>query len=80
MLSLGAGKEVAEIQRLQELLLADPAPLFDNLAVHERDLSGRTAEAEAAYARRNADEFVERRRCWRSGDRNTGGIVHAIDP
>ncbi len=57
LLRLGTGQQMAEIERAQEAALVDPLALVDQLAVHERDLPGRPAEAQAADAREHADEF-----------------------
>ena len=48
LLRLGAGQQHAVVQRVQEALLADPAPAFDELGVHDRDLPRRAAEADEA--------------------------------
>ena len=44
LLRLGARQEHAVVQRVQEAVLADPALLLDEDAVHDRDLAGRAAE------------------------------------
>ena len=44
LLRLGAGQQHAVVERVQEALLAEPAPALDQLAVHDRDLPGRAAE------------------------------------
>ena len=46
LLRLGAGQEHAVVQGMQEAVLADPALLLDDDAVHDRDLAGGAAEAE----------------------------------
>src|SRR2546430_8169239 len=48
LLRLGAGENHAVIERVQEASLGDPALLLDELAMHDRDLPGRTAEADPA--------------------------------
>ena len=48
LLGLGAGQHHAVVQRVQEPLLADPASALDQLGVHDRDLPGRSAEADEA--------------------------------
>ena len=44
LLRLGPGQEHAVAQRVQEPPLADPAPLVDQRALHDRDLARRAAE------------------------------------
>jgi len=51
LLSLRARQQHAEIQSVQEALLGNPALLIDNRRVHQGDLTGRPAEAQAADAR-----------------------------
>ncbi len=51
LLSLRTGERHAEVQTAQECGLVDPAPPFDELVVHERDLAGRPAERDAAEAK-----------------------------
>jgi hypothetical protein len=46
LLRLGAGEQHAVVERVQEPLLADPAPPVDQLAVHDGDLSGRPAKTD----------------------------------
>ena len=48
LLRFGPGKQHAEIQRMQEPLLADPFQLLDEQAVHYGDLPGRATKAEKA--------------------------------
>jgi hypothetical protein len=48
LLRLRAGQQHAVVQRMQEALLADPAPLLHQFGVHDRDLPGRPAEADEA--------------------------------
>ncbi len=48
LLRLGSGQQVAEVERVEIVLLADPVPLLDQLAVHQRDLPRRPAEAQQA--------------------------------
>jgi hypothetical protein len=59
LLRFGPGQQVAEVERVEILLLADPAAFLDQFAVHQRDLSRRPAKAEAADARRNAHQFAK---------------------
>jgi hypothetical protein len=47
-LRFGAGQEHAEGQHVLEARIVDPFALIDKNAVHQRDLPGRAAEAEAA--------------------------------
>src|SRR5205809_814214 len=44
----GAGENHAVVERVQEASLGDPALLLDELAMHDCDLPGRTAEADPA--------------------------------
>ena len=46
LLRLGTGQQHAVVERVQEALLADPAAPVDELAVHDRDLAGRSAEGD----------------------------------
>jgi hypothetical protein len=39
-----SGQQHAETERIQILLFAQPLALFDNFAVHQGDLCGRSAE------------------------------------
>ncbi|WP_232824518.1 hypothetical protein [Blastomonas sp. UPD001] len=50
---------MAEIERVEILLLIDPFVLRDNLAMHQRNLPGGAAEAQAADAREDAHELAE---------------------
>ena len=52
----GAGKKHAKVERIQEALFRDPAPLIDDEAMHQRDLPRGTAEGQ------NADLAPERER------------------
>src|SRR5438067_1049172 len=45
---LGTRQTQAVVERVQEARLGDPAFLLDQLAMHDRDLSGRAAEADPA--------------------------------
>ena len=51
LLRLGAGEQHAVVERVQEPVLADPALLLDEDAVHDGDLPGRAAEGERGDAR-----------------------------
>ena len=46
LLRLRARQRHAEVEGVEEAALRDPAPLVDKLGVHDRDLSGRAAEAD----------------------------------
>ena len=46
LLRLGAGQQHAVVERVQEPVLADPALLLDEDAVHDGDLPGRAAEGQ----------------------------------
>ena len=54
LLRFRAGQEVAEIERVEEVFLAHPSPILDQLAVHQRDLPRRSAEAQQADAQERA--------------------------
>lgn len=64
-------QEHAEIQRVHEARVGDPAPLVDHDAMHEGDLPGRTAEAE------QADAQPDPRRLGQP-DRDRGRATHAV--
>ena len=59
LLRFGAGQQGAVIQRLQEAMLADPFLLFDDDAVHDRDLAGRSAEGKCRDPRPHLHGFDE---------------------
>ena len=59
LLRLGAGQQHAVVQRVQEALLADPAPALDELRVHDRDLSRGSAEADEAELQPETQCFAE---------------------
>lgn len=48
LLRFGAGQQVTEIERVEEIVLADPFAFLHPLAVHQRNLPGRPAKAEEA--------------------------------
>ncbi len=50
LLRFGAGEQVAEIERVEEILLGHPFALFHQFPVHQRDLPRRSAKAEQADA------------------------------
>ena len=56
---LRPGQQHAEIERVQEALLADPFPLVDEHAVHQRDLAGGSAEGQDADLRPDGKRFTE---------------------
>ncbi len=56
---LGPRQQHAEIQRMQEAVLGDPAPLLDEHAVHQRDLAGRSAEGQHADLRPDGEGLLE---------------------
>jgi hypothetical protein len=60
-LRLRAGQQHAEIQRVQVARLFHPLLLVDQDPVHERDLAGRAAEAEAADLQPHAQRLAEAR-------------------
>ena len=66
----GTRQQHAEIERVQELLLADPFALVHQDAMHQRDLSGRPAEGQHADLRPHGERLLEGR-CfnrWRGGN------------
>jgi len=54
----------AVIQRVQKALLGNPAPLFDQFAVHQRNLPGRAAKADAAQLQPIRGGFSQRGLGW----------------
>ena len=54
LLRLGAGKQRAEVERVEETLLVDPAFFVDQHAVHQRDLRRRAAERQQGDPRPGA--------------------------
>ena len=60
LLRLGARQQHAIVEGMQEPLFRDPALLLDQNAVHDRDLSGGTAEAEACDAQPDFQRVPER--------------------
>ncbi len=65
---LRARQQHAEIERMQKALLADPAALLDENAMHERDLSGRSAEGHDADLGPDVKRFTEGRFGCRSSE------------
>ena len=48
LLRLRAGQQHAVVERVQEALLAEPAPPLDQLSRHDGDLTSRAAERDEA--------------------------------
>jgi hypothetical protein len=67
LLRLGPGQQIAEIERVEKLVFADPPARFDQFTVHQRDLPRRPAKAEAADPRRHAHQIGN------GGGRSGGG-------
>ena len=65
----------AVVQRMQKSLLGNPASSFDQFGVHQRDLSGRSAKADAAQFDPVPEGFFEGDGgwCWCGGE-----IIHEI--
>ena len=59
LLGLGTGQQHAVVQGVEEAVLADPALLLDQDAVHHRDLAGRSAKTQQRDARPAAQGFAE---------------------
>ena len=59
LLGLRPGQQHAVVQRMQEALLADPAPLLDQLAVHDGNLPGRPSKADEAQLEPEAQRLAE---------------------
>jgi len=83
LLGFGAGQQHAVVQRMQEPVLADPAPSFDELGMHDRDLACGPAETDEAELEPEAERFGEadrrRLRC-RDVRGHGGGIGHVAAP
>ncbi len=67
LLRLRAGQQHAKIQRMKKTRLTDPAAFLDQLALHDGDLAGRTAEADKSQLQPEPKRFrktrmTERRR------------------
>src|SRR5207302_10634611 len=56
-----AGQDMAEVQRADELLLVDPLLPFDDLQVHQADLTDRPAECEPAQLEEVPEDLPHRR-------------------
>ena len=61
LLCLGSRQDHAELQGMQELVLVHPAAPFDQLLMHQGDLSGRTAEADPSQAPPEPGRLLQRR-------------------
>ena len=59
LLRLGAGKQHAVVEGVEEPGFADPALLLDQDAMHHRDLAGGAAEAERSDAYPDPRRFAE---------------------
>ncbi len=59
LLRLGAGQHHAVVQRVQEAAFGNPAPVIDQLLMHDRNLAGRTAEADEAELEPEQESFAE---------------------
>ena len=59
LLRLGPRQKMAVVQRMQKARFGNPAPFFDDDAMHDRDLSGRAAEAEQGDAQPDLERFAE---------------------
>ena len=57
---LGARDQHADVERLHESALVDPAPGLDHLAMHDRDLPGRTAERNEPELEPEAERLAAR--------------------
>ena len=71
---LGTRQQHAEVERVEVAPLVDPFALLHQLAVHERDLSCRSAEGQQADACPHLERFGVGRRPGRSG--NHGVVLH----
>ncbi|MNF83274.1 hypothetical protein D3C84_655950 [compost metagenome] len=59
LLRLWAGQQHAIVERVQKAPLGDPAPPFDQLLVHDRNLPGRPAETDEAELDPEAQGFAQ---------------------
>jgi hypothetical protein len=59
LLRLRPRQQVAEIERVEEIVFGDPCAFFDQLAMHQRDLARRPAKAEQADAGKNPQQIGE---------------------
>src|SRR5947207_3272594 len=67
LLRLRTGQHHAVVERVQEARFGDPAFLLDQLAMHDRDLPGRAAEADPAELPPVGERLAARRRLRRAG-------------
>ncbi len=78
LLGLRSRQHHAVVERVEEALLRDPAFPFDEVLVHDRDLPGRTAEADEAELEPVAKSFAQADR-RRGRIRNRGFVgVHGL--
>ena len=73
LLRFGAGQQHAEIQGVKKLRFRNPFPALDQFLVHDRDLTGGTAETDEAQLQPEAQRFVESR-----GRRTGFRVRHAV--
>jgi hypothetical protein len=78
LLRFGPGQHHAVVERVEEPAFRDPAALVDQLAMHDGDLPGRAAEADAAEAQPVAQRLGfgrrARRRFGHAARRNAAGL------
>ena len=67
LLGLGPGQKHAELKRTDKLGLPDPLPTLHHLAMQDRDLTGRSAETDAADLQPEAHGFCKTRRLFLRG-------------
>ena len=60
---------------MQKTLLGDPAPLFDQLSMHQCDLPGRATEADAAQLEPVSGGFGKGNRLWGGTGIDRYGLV-----
>ena len=66
---LRTGQQHAKAQRIQELLLGEPATVFDDLLMHQCDLGGGAAKAQQADTKENAEQIAKIRAVGRETGR-----------
>ena len=76
LLRFGSGQEHAEVERVEKTRLTDPAFLLDQLGLHDRDLPGRSAEANEPELEPEAEGFAESR--MRDGGRSWLGELRFV--
>ena len=64
---------MAVVQRMQKSCFGNPAPFFDDDAVHDRDLPGRAAEAQQSNAQPHLEGFGKLTPC-------AGATCPAVSP